>query len=164
MTVVANPLPIADSSCRHYYLLYQFYSQMTKNYKSRRNYSSEISLPTNIMKLFITGITLLIIPTTSAFRNPNEPSDPITKILKEEPIKLPAEAPPIVNKILKTSDECSVDYWARSDIHTLGNVGFGGALHAVMAPLATKVSFYRTCESISSLILKLKYFLYSLCR
>lgn len=33
-----------------------------------------------------------------------------------------------------------VDYWARSDIHTLGNMGIGGALHAAMAPIATKVS------------------------
>jgi ubiquinone/menaquinone biosynthesis C-methylase UbiE len=32
-----------------------------------------------------------------------------------------------------------VDYWARKDIHTLGNVGFGGAVHAAMAPLATKM-------------------------
>lgn len=29
------------------------------------------------------------------------------------------------------------EYWARKDIHTLGNMGFFGALHAAMAPIST---------------------------
>ena len=39
-----------------------------------------------------------------------------------------------------------VDYWARSDIHTLGNMGIGGAVHAAMAPIATKVSLLSYCQ------------------
>ena len=31
------------------------------------------------------------------------------------------------------------EYWERPDIHTFGNIGWGGAVHAAMAPLATKV-------------------------
>ena len=33
----------------------------------------------------------------------------------------------------------SKDYWKRTDIHTLGNTGVGGSLHANVAPLATKI-------------------------
>lgn len=50
-----------------------------------------------------------------------------------------ADAPPIRNKILGTEVPCMFEYWSRPDIHTFGNVGFGGAVHAVMAPLATKI-------------------------
>ena len=35
--------------------------------------------------------------------------------------------------------QCMFEYWSRPDIHTFGNVGFGGAVHAAMAPIATKV-------------------------
>lgn len=31
------------------------------------------------------------------------------------------------------------EYWFNSKIHTLGNTGFTGGLHAAMAPFATKV-------------------------
>jgi len=31
------------------------------------------------------------------------------------------------------------EYWYNNKIHTLGNTGFGGALHALLAPLATKL-------------------------
>jgi hypothetical protein len=30
-------------------------------------------------------------------------------------------------------------YWKRPDIHTLGNVGIGGSVHAAITPLATKI-------------------------
>jgi hypothetical protein len=99
------------------------------------------------MKLSSNAISLLFLlnpQSVSGFRNNPQGSDPVTKILDDDlskTVKCPKEAPPIVNQILHTSEECVVDYWARSDIHTLGNVGFGGAVHAVMAPLATKVSF-----------------------
>ena len=96
----------------------------------------------------IAVVCLLNVHTTNGFRiSPNGPKgnpDPTTKIIKDDlskTTKCPSETPPIVNQIFKTSEECLVDYWARSDIHTLGNVGFGGAVHAAMAPLATKVSF-----------------------
>jgi len=50
------------------------------------------------------------------------------------------DAPPLRNEILKTEVPCMYEYWRRPDIHTLGNIGIGGALHAAMAPFATKVS------------------------
>lgn len=31
------------------------------------------------------------------------------------------------------------EYWFDYRIHTLGNVGFGGALHAALAPISTKI-------------------------
>ena len=49
------------------------------------------------------------------------------------------DAPPLRNQILGTEAPCMFEYWARPDIHTFGNMGFGGAVHAAMAPLATKV-------------------------
>ena len=50
------------------------------------------------------------------------------------------DAPPLRNEILGTSHPCLYEYWSRPDIHTFGNMGVGGALHAAMAPFATKVS------------------------
>mmetsp|Transcript_30209 Transcript_30209/g.62879 ORF Transcript_30209/g.62879 Transcript_30209/m.62879 type:complete len:354 (-) Transcript_30209:246-1307(-) len=47
--------------------------------------------------------------------------------------------PPLRNQILGTEMPCTCDYWSRPDIHTLGNTGFGGAVHAAIAPLATKL-------------------------
>lgn len=88
-------------------------------------------------------LCLLNIHTANGFRiTPQGDPDPVTKIIKDDlskTAKCPSEAPPIVNQIFKTSEECLVYYWARSDIHTLGNIGFGGAVHAAMAPLATKM-------------------------
>jgi hypothetical protein len=34
--------------------------------------------------------------------------------------------------------DCSNEYWLDHRIHTLGNVGFWGAVHAAMAPMATR--------------------------
>jgi hypothetical protein len=31
------------------------------------------------------------------------------------------------------------DYWFHEDIHTLGNTGLTGGLHAAMAPLSTRI-------------------------
>ena len=62
-----------------------------------------------------------------------------------------AERPPIKNQILQTEVPCPFDYWCRPDIHTLGNVGLGGALHAAMAPLATKVKFTFHCDFVNTL-------------
>lgn len=47
--------------------------------------------------------------------------------------------PPLRNQILGTETPCTCDYWSRPDIHTLGNTGFGGAVHAAIAPFATKL-------------------------
>ncbi len=35
--------------------------------------------------------------------------------------------------------DCDEEYWFNEKIHTLGNTGFMGAVHAAMAPLATKM-------------------------
>jgi ubiquinone/menaquinone biosynthesis C-methylase UbiE len=48
-------------------------------------------------------------------------------------------SPPLQNKILGTEVPCMFEYWSRPDIHTFGNMGLGGAVHAAMAPLATKI-------------------------
>mmetsp|Transcript_29905 Transcript_29905/g.72234 ORF Transcript_29905/g.72234 Transcript_29905/m.72234 type:complete len:341 (-) Transcript_29905:207-1229(-) len=48
-------------------------------------------------------------------------------------------SPPLQNQILGTEVPCMFEYWSRPDIHTFGNMGFGGAVHAAMAPLATKM-------------------------
>lgn len=49
------------------------------------------------------------------------------------------EFPPLRNQILGTEQPCPFEYWSRPDIHTFGNMGLGGALHAAMAPIATKI-------------------------
>jgi hypothetical protein len=36
-------------------------------------------------------------------------------------------------------NEYQCEYWSDTRIHTLGNVGFMGALHAAMAPISTKM-------------------------
>eukprot|EP00956_Cyclotella_meneghiniana_P004348 scaffold5312_cov71-Cyclotella_meneghiniana.AAC.2 len=93
------------------------------------------------MKISISAISLLTlinISTTDGFKV-NSP-DPVNKILDDDVrTRCPAETPPIKNQILQTTEDCTVDYWARSDIHTLGNMGIGGAVHAAMAPFATKL-------------------------
>ncbi|KAL9182535.1 hypothetical protein ACHAXT_013187 [Thalassiosira profunda] len=48
-------------------------------------------------------------------------------------------APPLRNQILNTEAPCLYEYWSRPDIHTFGNMGFGGACHAAMAPIATRI-------------------------
>ncbi len=88
----------------------------------------------------VTLLSLLNPTATQGFLNsPKGSPDPFSKILEDELLK-EVKHPPVVNHILRTSEECRVDYWSRPDIHTLGNVGFGGAVHAAMAPFATKVS------------------------
>ena len=49
------------------------------------------------------------------------------------------EFPPLRNEILGTEVPCKYEYWDRPDIHTFGNTRGGGALHALMAPIATKI-------------------------
>jgi ubiquinone/menaquinone biosynthesis C-methylase UbiE len=49
------------------------------------------------------------------------------------------EFPPLRNQVLGTEVPCMFEYWKRPDIHTFGNMGFGGALHAAMAPIATHI-------------------------
>lgn len=49
------------------------------------------------------------------------------------------EPPPLRNTLLGTEIPCTFEYWQRPDIHTFGNMGIGGAIHAAIAPFATKL-------------------------
>ncbi|KAL7442827.1 hypothetical protein ACHAXH_009535 [Discostella pseudostelligera] len=91
----------------------------------------------------------LSIKSTVAFRAGNDGNGDLMKKALEEALLVNnpqetkstsvADAPPIRNKILGTEVPCMFEYWSRPDIHTFGNVGFGGAVHAAMAPIATKI-------------------------
>lgn len=69
--------------------------------------------------------------------------DALLNTAKQPPtVKQPTandDAPPLRNEILNTEIPCLYEYWSRPDIHTFGNMGFGGAIHAAMAPFATKM-------------------------
>mmetsp|Transcript_27542 Transcript_27542/g.46892 ORF Transcript_27542/g.46892 Transcript_27542/m.46892 type:complete len:336 (-) Transcript_27542:354-1361(-) len=65
--------------------------------------------------------------------------DLITEVKPLEVEKPSGVQPPIRNQVLGTEVPCVFDYWSRPDIHTFGNMGFGGAVHAAMAPIATKI-------------------------
>lgn len=107
------------------------------------------------MKLSAATLAVLLAahanPSAVAFRVGNEGNNDLMRKSVEdlltgtETIKPPQEtggddAPPLRNQLLGTETPCLFEYWSRPDIHTLGNRGFGGALHAAMAPIATKVS------------------------
>lgn len=62
----------------------------------------------------------------------------LSSTIKQPPLAQD-NAPPLRNDILKTEAPCLYEYWSRPDIHTFGNMGFGGALHAAIAPFATKM-------------------------
>jgi hypothetical protein len=70
----------------------------------------------------------------------------------KQPPKAKDDAPPLRNEILKTEVPCMYEYWSRPDIHTLGNMGFMGAIHAAMAPFATKVSSIQIYEASFTLL------------
>lgn len=110
---------------------------------------------------------LFLIGTTNAFRSSpdgNDIHDPMSRAIEEallvekkvvsplddtenflekveELCSYNTEQPPLRNQLLGTEEPCLLEYWQRPDIHTLGNVGFGGGLHAAMAPIATKVNW-----------------------
>jgi len=43
---------------------------------------------------------------------------------------------------------CADEYWFDKRIHTFGNVGLGGAIHAAMAPIATKIIDIKAYDGI----------------
>jgi len=55
----------------------------------------------------------------------------------KQPPTVKDDVPPLRNEILNTEIPCMYEYWSRPDIHTFGNMGLGGAIHAAMAPFAT---------------------------
>lgn len=108
----------------------------------------------NLSTFVMTLILLAAGTNVNAFRSGSESNQELMKRSVEDALftttttikpPLPIEtskddAPPLRNEILGTSHPCLYEYWSRPDIHTFGNMGFGGALHAAMAPFATKVS------------------------
>ena len=104
------------------------------------------------MKLSAISLTLLLTASANrgaaGFRVGSDGNNDVMKKAVEEAILTVVQplqetgsedAPPLRNEILGTEAPCMFEYWARPDIHTFGNMGFGGAVHAAMAPLATKV-------------------------
>jgi hypothetical protein len=100
------------------------------------------------MKLSSIALTLLLTANrgVAGFRASSDRSNDVMKkavddlILADvKPLRQEDVAPPLKNQILGTESPCLHDYWSRPDIHTFGNMGFGGALHAAVAPIATKV-------------------------
>jgi hypothetical protein len=107
------------------------------------------------MKIISCGVfSLSALPVSSAFifqpMNDNnskylgnlKPS----KTVKELPVDAVATAPTTtVDRNAADHKRWGVDYdhpneyWFDARIHTLGNVGFGGAVHAACAPFATKL-------------------------
>lgn len=107
----------------------------------------------NLSTFVMTLILLAAGTNVNAFRSGSESNQELMKRSVEDAlfstttIKPPPpietskdDAPPLRNEILGTSHPCLYEYWSRPDIHTFGNEGLGGALHAAMAPFATKVS------------------------
>mmetsp|Transcript_37851 Transcript_37851/g.79262 ORF Transcript_37851/g.79262 Transcript_37851/m.79262 type:complete len:333 (-) Transcript_37851:427-1425(-) len=103
------------------------------------------------MKLSTTALTLLLAVASRSvvsFRVGSDGNNDLMKKAIEDAILTEVkpledtgsdDAPPLRNQILGTESPCLFEYWSRPDIHTFGNMGFGGALHAAMAPIATKI-------------------------
>jgi ubiquinone/menaquinone biosynthesis C-methylase UbiE len=57
-------------------------------------------------------------------------------------------APPLRTWIPGADAPAHVEYWSRPDIHTFGNMGLGGAFHAALAPLATKIIDWKAYDGV----------------
>lgn len=99
------------------------------------------------MKLSAT-FTLLVVAYTSSgvvgFRvgsdgNKDLMSKAVADLVKPPQSSAGDLAPPLRNQIMGTETPCLYEYWSRPDIHTFGNMGLGGGLHAALAPLATRI-------------------------
>lgn len=116
----------------------------------------------SILLLQVKTINAFVRPATSTFHRvkldyASPPQDVDTvRIDRAFPVKvflphsLPKEEQVIKKPIISQGKElsrtkwgvdkdCDDEYWFNSKIHTLGNTGFTGGLHAAMAPFATKV-------------------------
>eukprot|EP00429_Kryptoperidinium_foliaceum_P086110 CAMPEP_0176191890 /NCGR_PEP_ID=MMETSP0121_2-20121125/4690_1 /TAXON_ID=160619 /ORGANISM="Kryptoperidinium foliaceum, Strain CCMP 1326" /LENGTH=310 /DNA_ID=CAMNT_0017530563 /DNA_START=203 /DNA_END=1132 /DNA_ORIENTATION=- len=100
------------------------------------------------------SFALVLLPWATAFRAPdNLPRDlqlptiqgqPEAKVTPspqpptmQDPLPKPHHAAARKRWGMDNTNEC--DYWHNPTIHTLGNIGFLGALHAALAPLSTKL-------------------------
>jgi ubiquinone/menaquinone biosynthesis C-methylase UbiE len=98
------------------------------------------------MKLSTIALTLLLSANANGFRvgSDGNNNDLMKQALEDlitevKPLVGEDASPPLRNQVLGTEVPCMFDYWSRPDIHTFGNMGFGGAVHAAMAPIATKI-------------------------
>ena len=57
--------------------------------------------------------------------------------VQSNPLKLPYHAS--ARKRWGLDNDSDGTYWFNPQIHTLGNIGFLGAIHAALAPLSTKL-------------------------
>ena len=105
------------------------------------------------MKLSTIALTLLLSANANGFRvgSDGNNNDVMKQALEDlitevKPLVGEDASPPLRNQVLGTEVPCMFDYWSRPDIHTFGNMGFGGAVHAAMAPIATKVRVVTTTK------------------
>jgi hypothetical protein len=66
---------------------------------------------------------------------------PVPKVTKRIAIQYAVAKPHLANQRQKwrTDNTHENEYWYEKRIHSLGKGGFGGAVHAALAPLSTKV-------------------------
>lgn len=69
----------------------------------------------------------------------NRAVDDLLAEVKPKPTVTGEVAPPLRTFFRRVEDPSPFEYWSRPDIHSFGNMGLGGAFHAIMAPLATKI-------------------------
>lgn len=76
-------------------------------------------------------------------------SSPTLRV-KEQPVKATLPNKPLVQRPKWGTDpnESADEYWYDQRIHTLGNIGLTGALHAALAPVSTKIIDLKAYEGI----------------
>jgi hypothetical protein len=105
--------------------------------------------------MFIKIVTLvhLVSPFAFAFRTPdNVPKNIKLPALKVRDVEALLPEPKVTKHIgiqysmaanqrqqWRTETTYENEYWHDKRIHSLGNIGFGGAVHAALAPLSTKL-------------------------
>lgn len=91
---------------------------MVVSFRSPDNLPNDVKLP-----------TILVSPQT----------DPAKTLVRLQELSASKPFNAVVRKKWGLDNIHDSDYWYNPTIHTLGNVGFWGALHAALAPLSTKL-------------------------
>ena len=95
-------------------------------------YSPEITFPDSQQKI--------IFPVTSDTLRENVPKEmPLPSLSNSIKSKYVARKSKFVPRKMFGLDENPSEYWFHNRIHTLGNTGFFGGIHAVLAPYATRL-------------------------
>lgn len=100
--------------------------------------------------VYVTLIAIMVANGASAFapkKLPDNTKKPSLKSSVAEPMPKETSTPVSTNQQRRASErkKWGVDntnqeeYWFDARIHTLGNCGFTGAVHAALAPLSTKL-------------------------